>query len=86
MSVSSAATCGSSVFGGGSSSSSTSLMTADLANSTASGKSSSEADLSAMPIVFLHGVGAGLLPYLMVIFRLAALGQPMILPHSKHVR
>jgi hypothetical protein len=39
-----------------------------------------------MPIVFLHGVGAGLLPYLTIIFRLAALGQPMILPHSKHVR
>lgn len=38
-----------------------------------------------MPIVFLHGVGAGLLPYLFLIFRLAALGRPMILPHSKHV-
>lgn len=38
-----------------------------------------------LPIVFLHGVGAGLLPYLPIIFRLASLGQPMILPHSKHV-
>jgi hypothetical protein len=31
--------------------------------------------------VFLHGVGAGLLPYLTLVFRLAALGHPMILPH-----
>lgn len=42
-------------------------------------------DLSTTPIIFLHGVGAGLLPYLSLIFRLAALNRPMILPHSRHV-
>jgi pimeloyl-ACP methyl ester carboxylesterase len=39
----------------------------------------------AMPVVFLHGVGAGLLPYLSLVFHLATLGRPMILPESKHV-
>jgi hypothetical protein len=28
-----------------------------------------EEDVSKLPIVFLHGVGAGLLPYLTVVFR-----------------
>jgi len=42
-------------------------------------------DLSTTPIIFLHGVGAGLLPYLSLIFRLAALQRPMILPHARHV-
>jgi hypothetical protein len=50
-----------------------------------SSSSSSAGSSTDLPIVFLHGVGAGLLPYLTIIFRLASLGQPMILPHSKHV-
>lgn len=38
-----------------------------------------------LPLVFLHGVGAGLLPYLMFVFNLASLGRPMICVESKHV-
>jgi pimeloyl-ACP methyl ester carboxylesterase len=44
-----------------------------------------DGDDEALPIVFLHGVGAGLLPYLSLVFHLAKLGRPMILPESKHV-
>lgn len=35
--------------------------------------------------MFLHGVGAGLLPYIGVLFTLAAAGRPMIAPEAKHV-
>uniref|UniRef100_A0A383VKF9 AB hydrolase-1 domain-containing protein n=1 Tax=Tetradesmus obliquus TaxID=3088 RepID=A0A383VKF9_TETOB len=44
-----------------------------------------DADDGSLPILFLHGVGAGLLPYLSLVFHLASLGRPMILPESKHV-
>lgn len=33
-----------------------------------------------LPLVFLHGVGAGLLPYLTILFNLAGLGLPMVVP------
>lgn len=52
-------------------------------DSTAS--SSDAAFTDNAPIVFLHGVGAGLLPYLALVFSIASLGRPMILPESKHV-
>ena len=37
------------------------------------------------PLVVMHGVGAGLLPYLGLVFAFAALKRPMLLPLSKHV-
>jgi hypothetical protein len=36
-------------------------------------------------MLVLHGVGAGLLPYLGVVLSLAAAGQPMVLPVWKQV-
>lgn len=42
-------------------------------------------DLSSIPLVLLHGVGAGLLPYLGVVFSLAVTDRPMICPVWKHV-
>jgi hypothetical protein len=47
--------------------------------------SSDSAAPTGLPLVFMHGVGAGLLPYLGVVFALAALKRPMLLPVSKHV-
>jgi hypothetical protein len=38
-----------------------------------------------VPLLVLHGVGAGLLPYLGVALNLAAAGQPMLLPVWKQV-
>jgi uncharacterized membrane protein YdbT with pleckstrin-like domain len=38
-----------------------------------------------VPLLVLHGVGAGLLPYLGVVLSLAAAGQPMVLPVWKQV-
>lgn len=42
-------------------------------------------DLASIPLVVLHGVGAGLLPYLGVMFNLAITERPMICPVWKHV-
>lgn len=36
-------------------------------------------------MVFLHGVGAGLLPYIHVLLRLTALGQPIMAVEYKHL-
>jgi hypothetical protein len=41
-----------------------------------------EDDGDALPIVFLHGVGAGLLPYLSLVFHLASLGENRLGAHS----
>ncbi|KAF6264039.1 hypothetical protein COO60DRAFT_1698505 [Scenedesmus sp. NREL 46B-D3] len=38
-----------------------------------------------VPLLVLHGVGAGLLPYLGVVLNLTAAGQPMVLPVWKQV-
>eukprot|EP00879_Flechtneria_rotunda_P023592 GHRR01024959.1.p1 GENE.GHRR01024959.1~~GHRR01024959.1.p1 ORF type:complete len:452 (+),score=112.94 GHRR01024959.1:201-1556(+) len=45
----------------------------------------SQASSDAEPLVFLHGVGAGLLPYLALVFHLPAIGRPLIMVESKHV-
>ena len=37
------------------------------------------------PIVFLHGVGAGLLPYVHIVQEMAALGHPVIAVEYKHL-
>lgn len=37
------------------------------------------------PIVFIHGVGLGLLPYLLVLARLTAGGVPLLIPEIRHV-
>lgn len=37
------------------------------------------------PIVFLHGVGAGLLPYIPFLLRVAALGRPVMAVEYKHL-
>jgi hypothetical protein len=38
-----------------------------------------------VPVVFLHGVGAGLLPYVGVAFQLVLTGRPLLLPVFKQV-
>lgn len=38
-----------------------------------------------VPILFLHGVGIGLLPYAPFVFRLAAAGQPLLAIESSHL-
>jgi hypothetical protein len=48
-------------------------------NNTNSSSSSKE------PIVFLHGVGAGLLPYLHFVQRLVATGHPLLAAEYKHL-
>jgi glutaredoxin len=37
------------------------------------------------PVVFVHGVGIGFLPYLAFIKKLAATGRPLLVPEVKHV-
>ncbi len=38
-----------------------------------------------MPLVLLHGVGMGLLPYLGLLVGLAAAGHPLLAPQWRHV-
>lgn len=40
---------------------------------------------SRVPILFLHGVGAGLLPYIPFIHRLMSLGHPLIAVEYRHL-
>ncbi|GMH33240.1 hypothetical protein BSKO_01074 [Bryopsis sp. KO-2023] len=40
---------------------------------------------SQRPIVFLHGVGVGILPYMSFIRRILALGHPVLLVENRHV-
>jgi hypothetical protein len=37
------------------------------------------------PLLFLHGVGLGLLPYLDLLLGLAAIGRPLLAPQFRHV-
>lgn len=37
------------------------------------------------PVVFLHGVGAGLLPYIPFLLRVTALGRPVMAVEYKHL-
>jgi hypothetical protein len=37
------------------------------------------------PIIFLHGVGAGLLPYIPFLLRTTALGRPLLAVEYKHL-
>jgi hypothetical protein len=38
-----------------------------------------------VPVLFLHGVGIGLLPYITFVWRLAASGQPVLVFEIKHL-
>lgn len=48
-------------------------------------KGPSLAGQNTTPLVFLHGVGLGLLGYLPLVAKLAATGRPLLVPLSKHV-
>ncbi|KAI8468988.1 MAG: hypothetical protein J3K34DRAFT_522470 [Monoraphidium minutum] len=44
-----------------------------------------EGGAAGTPVVIMHGVAAGVLPYLELVFSVAAMGRPLVVPEYKHV-
>ena len=49
------------------------------------GRREAEATSAAAPLLFLHGVGLGLLPYLNFLLQLSSLGRPMVAVEVRHL-